>query len=155
MSVELRGLSSPQATAGATASSGSRRAAAAWAAATAAPAEGVSYDGQTSRRAADIMAGRDLHNISRNEMLSMANELYDAGVITGEQRLDLTAPYADRWNPAMERTSNPDEKRDFLADLNAALEAVRRDTPDNQVAIAHLQKVKDLADSLAAVGGLA
>jgi hypothetical protein len=149
MSMKLQGFQPLLATAGASAPSSTRRRAAA------SPEDGVSYDGQPSRRATEIMRGRDLHNISRSELTSMANELYDAGVLTGEQRLDLTAPYVDQWDPGMKRISDPDQKRDFLADLDTVLEATRRDTPDNLAAIAHMGKVKDLALSLAAVSGQA
>ena len=111
------------------------------------------YSGARANRATDIMAGEDLSNISRNEIKALTNKLYDAGVITGEQRLDLTAPYVDQLNAQMQSTSNPDEKRNFLADLSSTLDAAKRLRPDDTSSIAYLEKVNNLANSLAAVSG--
>lgn len=60
--------------------------------AAAAPGTSDVYSGERATRATEIMAGQDLSNISKNELKALTNKLYDAGVITGEQRLDLTAP---------------------------------------------------------------
>jgi hypothetical protein len=111
------------------------------------------YSGERASRATDIMAGKDLRNISRNELKKLTNKLYDAGVITGEQRLDLTAPYVDQLNGQMQSTSNPDEKRDFLADLSATLDAAKRLRPGDTSSISYLEKVNNLANSLTAVSG--
>ena len=97
--------------------------------------------------------GQDLSNISKNELKALTNKLYDAGVITGEQRLDLTAPYADQLNAQMQSVANPDEKRNFIADLSATLDAAKRLRPDDTSSIAYLEKVNNLANSLAAVSG--
>ena len=70
-------------------------------------------------------------------------------MLTGEQRLELTAPNVDHWGPGMNHNADPEQKRDFLADLDTVLEATRRDTPDDVAAIAYMQKVNDLAQSLA------
>ena len=73
--MRLQGFQPLQAPAGTAAPADARRGPVVAVDAAAAPAGGVSYDGQASRRAAEIMSGRDLHNISRNELQSMANEL--------------------------------------------------------------------------------
>jgi hypothetical protein len=120
---------------------------------TVAGAIGDVYCGERAGRASVIMSGQDLTNISRNELKSLTDKLYDAGVITGEQRLDLTAPYVDQLNAQMQSVANPDEKRNFLADLAATLDAAKRLRPEDTSSIAYLQKVNNLADSLAAVSG--
>lgn len=111
------------------------------------------YHGERANRATNIMAGQDLSNISKNELKELTNKLYDAGVITGEQRLDLTAPYVDQFNAQMQSVANPDEKRNFIADLSATLDAAKRLRPDDTSSIAYLEKVNNLAHSLAAVSG--
>ena len=40
-----------------------------------------------------LMQNYSLENISRRELLTLGDKLYDSGVISGEQRLELTAPY--------------------------------------------------------------
>jgi hypothetical protein len=64
--------------------------------------------------AESAMEARDLRNISRRELLALGDKLYDTGVISGEQRLELTAPYREKFNPNMERITDPDEKRNFF-----------------------------------------
>jgi len=119
--------------------------------AAAAPETSDVYSGERATRATEIMAGQDLSNISKNELKALTNKLYDAGVITGEQRLDLTAPYADQLNAQMQSVANPDEN--FIADLSATLDAAKRLRPDDTSSIAYLEKVNNLANSLAAVSG--
>ena len=121
--------------------------------AAAAPGTSDVYSGERATRATEIMAGQDLSNISKNELKALTNKLYDAGVITGEQRLDLTAPYADQLNAQMQSVANPDEKRNFIADLSATLDAAKRLRPDDTSSSAYLEKVNNLANSLAAVSG--
>lgn len=118
-----------------------------------APAQGRGevYTGERASRASAIMAGQDLGNISRNELKALADRLYDEGVITGEQRLDLTAPYVGKVNAQMQDVTDPDEKRDFLADLSAALDAVKRLQPNDASSISYLEKVNNLANSLGAL----
>ena len=90
------------------------------------------YSSERVGRARDIMTGQDLTNISRNELKALTDKLYDAGVITGEQRLDLTAPYVDQLNAQMHSVANPDEKRNLLADLMATLGAAKRLRPQDK-----------------------
>ena len=45
------------------------------------------------------------------------------------------------------------EKRNFIADLSATLDAAKRLRPDDTSSIAYLEKVNNLANSLAAVSG--
>lgn len=108
------------------------------------------YHGERASRAAHIMAGEDLSNISTNELRALTNKLYDAGVITGDQRLALTAPYVDQLDMHMQSFSNPDERRNFFADLGATLDAAKRLRPDDTSSIAYLQNVINLAHSLVA-----
>lgn len=112
------------------------------------------YSGDRASRASDVMSDQNLTNISRNELKALTNKLYDAGVITGEQRLDLTAPYVDQLNAQKQSVANPNEKRNFLADLAATLDAAKRLRPDDTSSITYLQKVNNLANSLAAVSGM-
>lgn len=112
-------------------------------------------DVYTGHRASEIMAGKDLSNISRTDLKAKTDKLCDAGVINGEQRLDVTAPDADQFNAQRQSVSNPDENRNSLADLCASLEAAKRMRPDDTRSIAYLEKLNNLANSLAAVSGKA
>jgi hypothetical protein len=122
--------------------------------AAAAPGTSDVYSGERATRAIEIMAGQDLGNISRNELKALTSKLYDAGVITSEQRLDLNMPNLDQLNAQMGYpVSNPDEKTNFLAELGAMLDAAKRLRPSDTSSIAYLEKVNNLANSLAAVSG--
>lgn len=112
------------------------------------------YFGEKATRATKIMAGQDLGNISKNELKALTSKLYDAGVITSEQRLDLNMPNLDQLNAQMGyATSNPDEKKNYLAELDTMLDASKRLRPGDTLSISYLEKVNNLAHSLAAVSG--
>ncbi len=107
------------------------------------------YSGERAERAASIMAGVDLRNISRNELKALTDKLYDAGVITGEQRLDLTAPYVDQLDSHMRSIVNPDQKRNLLAELQTSLDSTKLFLPGDRTSIAFFEKLNNLAQSLA------
>lgn len=122
--------------------------------ATAAYTPGTSYDGLKPERAIQIMKDHSLSNISRNELKVLTNQLHDAGVISSEQLLDLNMPNLDQLNAQFGYpVSNPDEKSDFLAELGGLLDATRRLRPNDAVSIRYLERVNDLAHSLASLSG--
>lgn len=110
------------------------------------------YAGERASKAAEIMAGKDLRNISRNELKSLTDQLYDAGVITSEQRLDLNMPNLDELNKQMGCPySGPEEKKDFLAEVGNWLDSAKRLRPGDRASISCLEKVNNMAQSLDAL----
>lgn len=99
-----------------------------------------------------LMQNYSLENISRRELLTLGDKLYDSGVISGEQRLELTAPYRGILSPSMENITDLDEKRNFLADVNHLLEYTKKFRPEDGSSIAYLQRVSDWTSSLAEIG---
>jgi hypothetical protein len=111
-----------------------------------------SYSDNRLKTAKWLMQGYDLSNISRRELVALSDKLYDSGVISGEQRLELTAPYRDKFNPNMERITDPDEKRNFLTDVSDLLDYTKKFRSEDRSSIAYLEKLNNLASSLAEVG---
>lgn len=99
----------------------------------------------------ELLARHDLADISRFELRQLADDLHEAGILTGEQRLDLTAPYVDVLDVNMESVMDVHQRRNFVGDVQAALDDVRRSRPHDALSIAHFEKVKHLADALAAM----
>jgi hypothetical protein len=102
------------------------------------------------------MAGHDLTHMSYNELQALGGQLYKAGVITGEQALDLTAPTLlplivdqdeTQWRNRMSYYSN--EKINVLAGLRTVLDSAKRS--GDRSSIEHMEKVVNLATSLDAI----
>jgi hypothetical protein len=110
------------------------------------------YSGSKLRAAESVMQTHDLRNISRRDLVALGDKLYESGVISGEQRLELTAPYREKFNPNMERITDPDEKRNFLTDVSDLLDYTKRFRSEDRSSIAHLEKLNNLASSLAEIG---
>ena len=89
----------------------------------------------------EIMRRYDLHNVSYDEVTGMGRELFDAGAITGEELMDLTAPYFEVFDSKLNRLTDTGARRDYLGDLQKGLEFQKRSAASDRKSIEYLEGV--------------
>lgn len=112
-------------------------------------AESADISGYKS--ATNVLAKYDLKNISWNEIQKMGQELYDKGIISDKQLLDITAPYFVQPEiNGIRPTITADSKIDYLSNIDALYNDTKKNQASDPVSIAHIEKVKHYFDNLAA-----
>ena len=112
-------------------------------------AESADISGYKS--ATNVLAKYDLKNISWNEIQKMGQELYDQGIISDKQLLDITTPYFIQ--PEINRirpTITADSKIDYLSNIDALYNDIKKNQASDPASIERIEKVKHYFDNFAA-----
>lgn len=96
--------------------------------------------------AQDVMSRYDLHNISYNNLVKLGRELYDNGLISGGEMLDMTAPAFDdsRLPGHSPSDARPDVPRDFVGMYENLIAFMKNTKPVDTKSIAYLEHTLSL-----------
>ncbi len=94
----------------------------------------------------EIVQQFNFNKISHDEIQQLGKELRDAGAITDEQFLDITAPYFA--NPAMNSNRSSAEKINYPEELHKLMLFQQKNQAADLESLAHIQKVSQYFDQL-------
>jgi len=99
----------------------------------------ISETGRTAEQKWQEMSEKyDMRNITANEVMTMAKELYDSGLISGSDMLGMYRPEDINWG------SNLDTKRDHLKNMTLSLEAIKAHGQSTPEGIRQSERVLEL-----------
>lgn len=99
-------------------------------------------------KAAQIMKNYDLHNITYQEKGKMAGELYEAGVITGEQRMMMTAPQGRHIMVNGSLVFDDYGKKDYLKESELALAFAEKNQASDIRSLTYMRTMDNLLHNL-------
>lgn len=99
-------------------------------------------------KAAQIMKNYDLHNITYKEKGKMAGELYEAGVITGEQRMMMTAPQGRHIMVNGSLVFDDYGKKDYLKESELALAFAEKNQASDIRSLTYMRTMDNLLHNL-------
>ena len=104
-----------------------------------------------AEKATQIMKKYDLHNIGYHERGEMAGELYEAGVITGEQRMMMCAPTGRHIMVNGGLVFDDYGKKDYLRESEQALAFADKHQASDIKSLTYMRAMDNLLHNLEAL----